>query len=53
MLMKFARRGTVAGMRRAAQCLARIGIQTNPLITYPGQRSFEVPRLLKVRVGKS
>ena len=47
MLMKFARKGTVAGMRRSAQCLARIGIQTNPVITYPGQRSFEVPRLLK------
>jgi len=47
MLMKFARHGTVNGIRKSAQCLARIGIQTNPVITFPGQRSLEVPKLLK------
>ena len=45
--MKFARTGTTMGVRKAAQCLARIGIQTNPTITFPGQRSLEVPKLLK------
>ena len=47
MLMKFAREGSVEGIRKASQCIARIGIQTNPTMTFPGQRSLEVPKLLK------
>ena len=38
MLMGFAREGSVEGMRHAAQCVARVGIQTNPQLTFPGQR---------------
>ena len=38
MLMGFAREGSVEGMRQAAQCVARVGIQTNPSLTFPGQR---------------
>jgi len=42
MLMGFAREGTVPGMRHAAQCVARVGIQTNPQLTFPGQRYRDI-----------
>lgn len=48
MLMGFAREGTVPGMRHAAQCVARVGIQTNPQLTFPGQRSLEIPKIIKI-----
>ena len=48
MLMNFARNSTEKGMIHAAQCIARLGIQNNPQITFPGQRSLEVPKVLKV-----
>ena len=47
MLVGFARKGTENGIMRAAQCIARLGIQNNPQITFPGQRSLEVPKILK------
>ena len=48
MLMGFARVGTDKGIIHAAQCVARLGIQNDPRITFPGQRSLEVPKILKV-----
>ena len=61
MLMGFAREGSVEGMRHAAQCVARVGIQTNPQLTFPGQRyasevfnnfnffrSLEIPKIIKI-----
>ena len=47
MLMGFARVGTDKGIIHAAQCVARLGIQNDPRITFPGQRSLEVPKILK------
>ena len=47
MLMGFARVGTDKGIIHASQCVARLGIQNDPRITFPGQRSLEVPKILK------
>ena len=48
MLIGFARKSTDQGMIHSAQCIARLGIQSNPLLTFPGQRSLEVPKILKI-----
>ena len=48
MLIEFARKSTEKGMVHAAQCIARLGIQNNPTMTFPGQRSLEVPKILKI-----
>ena len=50
-LIPLALKGTLTGVDLAAQAIAKIGITTNPVLAFPGQRCMEVVRPLVKLLG--